>query len=70
MLFTGFATNVCVETTARDGYIKGYYVVLVSDCTEAYTRQEYESAVFNIKTYFGKVATTNDVIRIWKSVPE
>ena len=70
LLFTGFATNVCVETTARDGYIKGYYVVLVSDCTEAYTRQEYESAVFNIKTYFGKVATTNDVIRIWKSVPE
>ena len=70
LLFTGFATNVCVETTARDGYIKGYYVVLVSDCTEAYTRQEYESAVFNIKTYFGKVATSSEIIRIWESVPE
>lgn len=67
LLFTGFATNVCVETTARHGYIKGYYVVLVSDCTEAYTRQEHESAVFNIKTYFGKVATSNEIIKIWEA---
>ncbi len=50
LLFTGFATNVCVETSARQAYIKGYYVVLISDCTDSTTRKEHESAVFNIQT--------------------
>lgn len=65
LLMTGFTTNVCVETTARHGYIKGYYVVLVSDCTGAPTREEYESGVFNIKTYFGQVATSAELANIW-----
>ncbi len=67
LLFTGVATNVCVETSARHGYIKGYYIVLVSDCTDTSTQQEYESTVFNIKKYFGKVATSNELIEIWEA---
>lgn len=70
LLFTGFATNICVETSARHGYIKGYYIVLVSDCTDAHTRQEYESTVFNIKNYFGKVATSNEVVEIWETATD
>lgn len=65
LLMTGFTTNVCVETTARHGYIKGYYIVLVSDCTGAPTRAEYESGVFNIKTYFGQVATSAELAALW-----
>ncbi len=66
LLMTGFTTNVCVETTARHGYIKGYHIVLVSDCTGAPTRAEFESGVFNIQTYFGKVATSEELARTWK----
>ena len=66
LLFIGVTANVCVETSARHAFIKGYYVVLVSDCTDSPTRQEYESAVFNIENYFGKVATSNEVIKIWE----
>lgn len=65
ILMTGYTTNVCVETTARHGYIKGYYVVLVSDCTGAPTLPEYESAVFNIRTYFGHVATSRELGGLW-----
>ena len=65
LLMTGFTTNVCVETTARHGYIKGYYVVLVSDCTGAPTQAEYESGVFNIKTYFGHAATSAELGELW-----
>jgi len=64
LLLTGFITNVCVETCARHAYIKGYYVVVVSDCTDAATEQEYKSTLFNIKTYFGKVATSEEIERI------
>ncbi len=67
LVFTGFLTNVCVETSARHAYMKGYYVVLVSDCADSFTRQEHESAVFNIKNYFGKVTTSNELIKIWEA---
>ncbi len=68
LLFTGFVANVCVETSARHGYMKGYYIVLVSDCTESYTQQEYESTVFNIKNYFGKVVTSSELIKTWEAM--
>jgi nicotinamidase-related amidase len=65
LLMSGFTTNVCVETTARHGFIKGYYIVLVSDCTGAPTKAEYESGVFNLKTYFGQVASSHELADIW-----
>jgi ureidoacrylate peracid hydrolase len=56
LLMTGFTTNVCVETTARHGHIKGYHVLWVTDCCSAPTAQEYESGTFNIETHFGRSA--------------
>ena len=70
LLLTGFTANVCVETLARHGYINGYYIVLVSDCTDAPTQHEYESTVFNVKNYFGKVATSTEIVEIWQATPE
>ena len=67
LIFTGFTTNVCVETTARHGYIKGYWIILVSDCTDAPTQREYESAIFNIEKYFGKVATSSEIVETWET---
>ncbi len=64
LLMTGFTTNVCVETTARHGYIKGYNIVLVPDCAGAPTAAEHEAAVFNIGTYFGKVVSSGDLAEL------
>jgi ureidoacrylate peracid hydrolase len=66
LLMTGFTTNVCVETTARHGYIKGYYIALVEDCAGAPTPAEHESGVFNIGTYFGKVTTSEELAGLWE----
>lgn len=65
LLMTGFTTNVCVETTARHGYLKGYYIVMVSDCSSAYDSVEHESSLLNIRRYFGKVATSDEISAIW-----
>jgi ureidoacrylate peracid hydrolase len=32
LLLTGVATEVCVESTARDGYFLDYYITMVADC--------------------------------------
>jgi len=67
LIFTGFATNVCVETTARHGFIKGYYIVLVSDCTGSYTQEEHDAALINIEKHFGKVATSTEIMESWEA---
>ena len=65
LLMTGFITNVCVETTARHGYIKGYYIVVVSDCTDTGTEEEHEATLYNIGKFFGKVATSSEIKKVW-----
>jgi len=35
LIMTGVASNNCVECTARDGFMKDYYIVFVDDCTAA-----------------------------------
>jgi ureidoacrylate peracid hydrolase len=67
LLFTGFLTNICVETSARHAYINGYYIVFVSDCTDTNSQQEYESSLFNIDDCFGEVVTSNEILKIWKT---
>jgi ureidoacrylate peracid hydrolase len=69
LLMTGFTTNVCVETTARHGYIKGYYIALVEDCAGAPTPEEHKAGVFNIATYFGKVTTSEELTGLWERRP-
>jgi ureidoacrylate peracid hydrolase len=66
LIFIGVTANVCVETSARHAFIKGYYVVVVSDCTDSPTCQEYESALFNIEHYFGNVATSDEILKLWQ----
>ena len=41
----GFLTNVCVESTMRTGYEKGYNVVTLKDCTAALSEEEQRLAV-------------------------
>jgi len=62
---TGVATNVCVESTARDGYMKDYYIVFVSDCTATFVMEDHEATLRNIDTYFGDVVTSSEVIDAW-----
>lgn len=65
LLMTGLVTNVCVETTARDGFMRDYYIVLVEDGCAASTVEEHQAALVNISRYFGVVATTDEVAKAW-----
>ena len=69
LVMTGVSTNVCVESTARQGYMLDYHIVFVSDATAAYSEAEHEGALSNIRNHFGIVATAGDVIATWKSAP-
>jgi ureidoacrylate peracid hydrolase len=63
LLFTGIATNVCVESTLRDGYFLDYWPILVTDATNnAGPPATQEATLWNVEAVFGWVATTDDVI--------
>ena len=61
LVFTGIASNVCVESTVRDAYFLEYFPVVISDCTwQAGPRFVHEAALFNIETFFGWVTTSKE----------
>jgi ureidoacrylate peracid hydrolase len=64
LLFTGVATNVCVETTTRDGFNLNYNVILVEDCCGPFTPEEHASTVTNITNYFGTVCDSKALFEI------
>jgi ureidoacrylate peracid hydrolase len=67
LLMTGFTTNVCVETTARDGFNLNYRIILVEDCCGAFSAEEHASAITNINKYFGVVADSDSLGELLKS---
>lgn len=69
VLCTGVTTNVCVESTARHGFMLNYRVVMVSDCCAAPTEEEHRSALWNIGTYFGTVHGSEEIMAAWGVAP-
>ena len=65
VIMTGVATNVCVETTARQAFLRDYYVVFTSDCTATYSQAEHDATLHNIDSFFGAVVTADEVRAGW-----
>ena len=60
LVFTGIATNVCVESTLRDGFFLEYFGVLLHDATHpAGPPSVQEAALYNIQTFFGWVSSVD-----------
>lgn len=70
LLITGVSTNVCVESTARDGFMLDYHIVLLGDACASYSREAHEMTLTNIQDYFGTVTDTGELIYAWKKQKE
>ncbi len=61
LVFVGIATNVCVESTLRDGFHLEYFCTVLEDATHhlgpAFIQQ---ASLYNIETFFGWVSTVAD----------
>lgn len=62
LFVTGVATEVCVESTLRDGLFHDYHVTLVSDCCASYDEAAHSATVTTVGKYFGVVAGADDVL--------
>ena len=69
-VYAGFASNVCVEATARHGFVQGYYSVLLSDASAAGTTGEHDACQTTFKVFYGPVLSTNELFEIWTKIPQ
>jgi ureidoacrylate peracid hydrolase len=64
VLYTGVATNVCVESTLRDGFFLDYWPILVADaCNNSGPEHNRLASEWNVEHAFGWVTTTRDVLK-------
>ena len=67
LIITGIATNVCVESTARDGFMREYHIVIPSDLTEGTSSEAKEWSLRNMDMFFGEVVWSSEILEAWKS---
>jgi len=65
IICTGVATNVCVESTARHGFMLDYHLVFVGDCSAGYNQALHDGTLENMKRNFGVVLNHHEIIAHW-----
>jgi nicotinamidase-related amidase len=67
LILTGIATEVCVESTARDAFFRDYQVVVPSDCVGCYSPARQDASLVVIARSFGVVTTASEIKDSWKT---
>jgi len=65
LLFTGVATNGCVEANVRDAFARGYYTVVLEDCVGAYDLDLQRYSLKNMATHFARISSSQEVQLAW-----
>jgi ureidoacrylate peracid hydrolase len=61
MVFTGYTTSICVESTLRDAMFRDYRCLLLADCTaeaigQELARSNHEASLLAVELMFGWVS--------------
>jgi len=71
IVFVGIATNVCVESTLRDGFHLEYFGVMLTDATHHLGPDVMQQAsVYNVEKFFGWTSTVADFCGTFGQLPE
>ena len=70
LVFCGIATNVCVESTLRDGFHLEYFGILLEDAThQAGPEYVQQATIYNVETFFGWVSNVAEFRRAFAQIP-
>jgi ureidoacrylate peracid hydrolase len=64
LFFSGMATNVCVESTLRDAFVRDYWPILITDATmQAGPAFLQQATVHNVENHFGWTLMSQEFLR-------
>lgn len=66
LLFTGVATEICVESSLRDALFEDFYVTLVEDCAASFTKVGHQASVDVVRANFGTVTGSSALRSLWR----
>ncbi len=66
IVFTGVQTNICVESTLRDGVSLGFHVVAAEDCVASHTPDLHAATLKNVSLVLGDVLSGREISAIWQ----
>jgi biuret amidohydrolase len=69
LVLAGMATDMCVETTARDAADRGFDVIVVEDATATFFEHHHRAALSGFARVFGQVWKTADVLAALNQTP-
>ena len=68
LITVGVATNVCVESTVRDAFMRGFSIVLIEDALAAPSLEEHRTSIDTMQKYFAaEVINTAQAENWWRS---
>ena len=71
LIFVGIASNVCVESTLRDGFHLEYFGVMLEDATHHLGPDFlHQATLYNVEKFFGWVSTVADFCGAFGQVGE
>jgi nicotinamidase-related amidase len=62
VLVCGMVTSLCIDSTGRAAYERGYNVTIVSDCTSGRSSTEHDFYCRNIFPLYGRAADSHTLI--------
>ena len=65
LVMTGVATNVCVESTLREAFFHGYYIVWRPERVGSANLPLHEATIKSVEFIFGHVPKSTGVMDIW-----
>ena len=63
LILTGMATDMCVETTARDAADRGYNVIVVEDATATFFDRHHQAALSAMARVYTQIQSTDQILQ-------
>lgn len=70
LVYAGVQTNICIESTLREGHSRGFYTVVASDCVASHMEAEHHSTLATVRFLLGDVLPAEEIVAHWNAQPE
>ena len=62
IILTGVMTHLCLETTARSAFVRGFSVIIPVDATATYNLEYHRASMINLSHGFAQITSTSVIL--------